>query len=71
MTKEEFDKKFPEIIIKVTGIHDKETLHKFMLEKINTELDIDMRGSQQVALSGSINRWTLQLNDLNKIREKK
>lgn len=40
MGKEEFDKKFPEIIIKVTGIHDKETLYKFMLEKINTELDL-------------------------------
>ena len=24
----------------MTGIHDKETLYKFMLEKINTELDL-------------------------------
>jgi hypothetical protein len=40
-----------------------------IIDKINTELDIDMRGSQQVALSGSINRWTLQLNDLNKETE--
>ena len=40
-----------------------------IIDKINTELDIDMRGSQKVALSGSINRWTLQLNDLNKETE--
>jgi len=28
-----------------------------------------MRGSQQVAMSGAINRWTLKLNDLNKETE--
>jgi len=39
------------------------------LDKINTELDYDMRGSQQVAMSGAINRMTLQLNDLNKETE--
>jgi len=40
-----------------------------ILDKINTELDNDMRGSQQVAMSGAINRYTLQLNDLNKETE--
>ena len=40
-----------------------------ILDKINTELDNDMRGSQQVAMSGAINRWTLKLNDLNKETE--
>ena len=40
-----------------------------ILDKINVELDNDMRGSQQVAMSGAINRWTLQLNDLNKETE--
>ena len=40
-----------------------------ILDKINIELDNDMRGSQQVAMSGAINRWTLQLNDLNKETE--
>ena len=40
-----------------------------ILDKINIELDNDMRGNQQVAMSGAINRWTLQLNDLNKETE--
>jgi len=40
-----------------------------ILDKINIELDNDMRGSQQVAMSGAINRWTLRLNDLNKETE--
>lgn len=40
-----------------------------ILDKINVELDADMRGSQQVAMTGAINRWTLQLNDLNKETE--
>jgi|TARA_B110001450_G_C17199872_1_gene310907 hypothetical protein len=40
-----------------------------ILDKINVELDIDRKGSQQVAMSGAINRWTLQLNDLNKETE--
>lgn len=40
-----------------------------IMDKINIELDNDMRGSQQVAMSGAINRWTLQLNDLNKETE--
>jgi hypothetical protein len=40
-----------------------------ILDKINTELDNDMRGTQQVAMSGAINRWTLRLNDLNKETE--
>lgn len=40
-----------------------------ILDKINVELDNDMRGSQQVAMTGAINRWTLQLNDLNKETE--
>jgi len=30
-----------------------------ILDKINIELDNDMRGTQQVAISGAINRWTL------------
>jgi hypothetical protein len=37
-----------------------------ILENINTELDNDRRG--QVA-SGTINKWNLQLNDLNKETE--
>lgn len=40
-----------------------------ILDKINVELDADMRGTQQVAMTGAINRWTLQLNDLNKETE--
>jgi hypothetical protein len=40
-----------------------------ILDKINTELDNDRRGSQQIAMSGAINRYTLQLNDLNKETE--
>ena len=41
-----------------------------ILEKINTVLDIDMRGSQQqVVMTGTIGRWTLELNDLNKETE--
>lgn len=40
-----------------------------ILDKINVELDIDRKGSQQVTMSGAINRWTLQLNDLNKETE--
>ena len=40
-----------------------------ILDKINIELDNDMRGSQQIAMSGAINKWTLQLNDLNKETE--
>mgnify|MGYP006089807419 FL=1 len=39
-----------------------------ILDKINIELDNDMRGNK-VAMSGAINRWTLQLNDLNKETE--
>jgi len=30
-----------------------------ILDKINTELDLDRRGSQQIAMSGAINRYTL------------
>jgi len=30
-----------------------------ILDKINTELDYDMRGSQQVNMSGAINNYTL------------
>jgi K+-sensing histidine kinase KdpD len=40
-----------------------------ILDKINTELDNDRRGSQQIAMTGAINRYTLQLNDLNKETE--
>ena len=40
-----------------------------ILDKINTELDNDRRGSQQIAMSGAINRYSLQLNDLNKETE--
>ena len=40
-----------------------------ILDKINTELDYDMRGSQQVNMSGTINKYTLDLNDLNKETE--
>lgn len=40
-----------------------------ILDKINTELDNDMRGTQQVAMSGAINRLTLNFNDLNKETE--
>ena len=40
-----------------------------ILDKINTELDLDRRGSQQIAMSGAINRFTLQLNDMNKETE--
>mgnify|MGYP000751539290 CR=1 FL=1 len=40
-----------------------------ILDKINVELDNDMRGSQQVAMTGAINLWTLKLNDLNKETE--
>ena len=40
-----------------------------ILDKINTELDLDRRGSQQIAMSGAINRLTLQLNDMNKETE--
>ena len=40
-----------------------------ILDKINTELDLDRRGSQQIAMSGAINKITLQLNDLNKETE--
>lgn len=39
-----------------------------ILDKINIELDIDMRGNK-VAMGGTINRLTLQLNDLNKETE--
>jgi len=30
-----------------------------ILDKINTELDLDRRGSQQIAMSGAINKITL------------
>ena len=40
-----------------------------ILDKINTELDNDMRGTQQVAMSGAINRLTLNFNDLSKETE--
>ena len=40
-----------------------------ILDKINVELDNDIRGAQQVTTTGHINRWTLQLNDLNKETE--
>lgn len=40
-----------------------------ILDKINTELENQMRGSQSVAISGTINKITLQLNDLNKETE--
>ena len=41
-----------------------------ILDKINTELDIDRRGgSQQIAMSGAINKYTLQFSDLNRETE--
>ena len=40
-----------------------------IIDRINIELDNEMKGSQQVVMSGAINRWTLQLNDLNKETE--
>lgn len=40
-----------------------------ILDKINTELENNMRGNQQVAMSGTINNISLQLNDLNKETE--
>ena len=40
-----------------------------ILDKINTELDNDRRGVEQISMSGTINRYTLQLNDLNKETE--
>jgi len=40
-----------------------------ILDKINSELDSNMRGSQQVNMSGAINKYTLKLNDLNKETE--
>ena len=40
MGEKEFDKKFPEIVVNVKGIHDKEKLHQFVLEKMNTQLDL-------------------------------
>jgi hypothetical protein len=39
------------------------------MDRINTELDFDMRGSKQVNMNGAINSYTLQLNDLNKETE--
>jgi hypothetical protein len=38
-----------------------------IIEKINSELDYNRRG--QVALTGTINKFTLQFNDLNKEAE--
>jgi hypothetical protein len=38
-----------------------------ILDRINTELDYDMRG--HLAMSGEINYYTLQLIDLNKETE--
>ena len=40
MDKKEFDKKFPEIVVNVKGIHDKEKMHQFILDKMNTQLDL-------------------------------
>ena len=40
MDKTEFEKKFPEIVVNVKGIHDKEKLHQFILEKMNTQLNL-------------------------------
>ncbi len=40
-----------------------------ILDKINIELDNDMRGGQQSSINGLINRYTLELNDLNKETE--
>ena len=40
-----------------------------ILDKINIELDNDMRGGQQSSMNGMINRYTLELNDLNKETE--
>ena len=40
-----------------------------ILDKINVELDIDRKGNQEVNVSGAINRWTLELNDMNKETE--
>ncbi len=40
-----------------------------ILDKINIELDNDMRGAQQSSMIGVINRYTLELNDLNKETE--
>ena len=40
-----------------------------ILDKINTELDNDRRGSEAMTMSGAINKYTLQLNDLNKETE--
>jgi len=36
MDQKEFDKKFPEICVKVNGINSKEALYKFILERMNT-----------------------------------
>jgi hypothetical protein len=36
MDQKEFEKKFPEICVKVNGINNKEALYKFILEKMNT-----------------------------------
>jgi hypothetical protein len=38
-----------------------------IIEKINTQLDYNRRG--QLALTGAINKVTLQFNDLNKEAE--
>ena len=40
-----------------------------IIDRINIELDNEMKGSQQAVLSGAINKWTLQLNDVNKETE--
>ena len=40
-----------------------------ILDKINTEMDAEMRNSQQAGMIGAINTYTLRLNDLNKETE--
>jgi len=37
-----------------------------ILDKINTELDNDMRSLHNISMRGEINYYTLQLTDLNK-----
>jgi class 3 adenylate cyclase len=40
-----------------------------ILDRINTVLDQTMRGDTQAVMTGTINLWTLELNDLNKETE--
>ena len=40
LTQEKFDELFPQICIKITGVHDKKVLEEKMIECANTELDL-------------------------------